>query len=238
MADADPTLQSGIYQIRNSINGKLYIGSAVHFGKRWIAHRAYLNKGKHHSKSLQSAWLKYGADAFVFEILEIVPAAELLAVEQAYLDRMQPFSHQGYNICGVAGSVRGITRSPETRERMAACKRGLTHTAEARAKIGAAAKGRILTSEQKAKQSAALSGREFTLEHRAALTEARKGRVTTDECRANLSEAHKGIPQSEETRAKRSAALKGRVFSAESIAKMKAAAQAREERRRLSREES
>ena len=62
--------RSGIYAIVNTVNGKRYVGSAKRFRTRWNAHRAALNKGLHHSRHLQSAWNKYGAEAFVFTIIE------------------------------------------------------------------------------------------------------------------------------------------------------------------------
>ncbi len=40
-------MKAGIYQIRNSQNGKLYIGSAVNVRNRWVEHRKLLRKGAH-----------------------------------------------------------------------------------------------------------------------------------------------------------------------------------------------
>ena len=55
--------QSGIYEILNTANGKRYIGSAVHFARRWYLHCWKLNRGEHHSAKLQNAWNKHGAGA-------------------------------------------------------------------------------------------------------------------------------------------------------------------------------
>ena len=41
--------KSGIYKIVNLINGKVYIGSAVNFEKRWREHRRGLISKNHHS---------------------------------------------------------------------------------------------------------------------------------------------------------------------------------------------
>lgn len=46
----DVLRHAGIYEIRNTVNGKRYIGSTVNFKRRWWAHRAKLSeahKGKH-----------------------------------------------------------------------------------------------------------------------------------------------------------------------------------------------
>jgi group I intron endonuclease len=66
----------GIYEIRNSVNGKVYIGQSqrgagVH--GRWRNHRTQLRGGNHHNRKLQSAWAKYGAESFVFSVLLEVP---------------------------------------------------------------------------------------------------------------------------------------------------------------------
>ncbi len=52
-----------VYTIKNVINNKIYIGSAVNIKKRWHEHRNLLNNNnnnKHHSPILQNAWNKYG----------------------------------------------------------------------------------------------------------------------------------------------------------------------------------
>lgn len=38
---------SGIYRIRNTVNGRVYVGASVHVEARWHAHRFHLNKGVH-----------------------------------------------------------------------------------------------------------------------------------------------------------------------------------------------
>ena len=64
---------SGIYRILNRVNGKLYVGSAVEIENRWKTHLACL-RGKYHiNKHLENAWLKYGEEAFLFEIIEKCP---------------------------------------------------------------------------------------------------------------------------------------------------------------------
>ena len=63
--------KSGIYQIRNLVNGKVYVGSAVNLQHRRREHRSDLRNGNHHSIKLQRAYNKYGESSFAFEILEI-----------------------------------------------------------------------------------------------------------------------------------------------------------------------
>lgn len=95
--------KGGIYQIRNTINNRFYIGSAKCFKNRWSAHGYSLRAGKHHSKFLQSDYNKlisiHGNDDFlIFEIVEIVEGDKVLRekIEQTHLD--EAFS-KNKNLC-------------------------------------------------------------------------------------------------------------------------------------------
>jgi group I intron endonuclease len=77
----------GVYRIRNIVNGKVYIGSTTDsFSQRFSNHISQLNLGKHGNPHLLRSWKKYGADTFVFEILEEVtdPAMVLPAEQRSY----------------------------------------------------------------------------------------------------------------------------------------------------------
>lgn len=66
------TKSFGIYQIRNLIDAKVYIGSTTaNFTQRYKQWRDNL-KNQHSNKHLQSAWNKYGENNFIFEILEVI----------------------------------------------------------------------------------------------------------------------------------------------------------------------
>lgn len=62
--------KSGIYQIRNTLNNKVYIGGTLDLVERKGQHFRQLKENRHHSISLQNAYNKYGREAFVFEIIE------------------------------------------------------------------------------------------------------------------------------------------------------------------------
>ena len=64
--------KSGIYEILNLENNKRYIGQSVNITSRWSQHRSSLRKGTHGNTYLQSSWNKYGEQAFVFRILELI----------------------------------------------------------------------------------------------------------------------------------------------------------------------
>lgn len=89
----------GIYQIRNLVNGKIYVGSSKEINKRWTKHRIDLRKNCHHSILLQRAWNKYGKENFVFEIMEETDKKSLIIREQYYLDLLKSYDRKiGYNI--------------------------------------------------------------------------------------------------------------------------------------------
>jgi group I intron endonuclease len=87
-------LNSGIYQIRNLINGKLYIGSSANIKNRWSRHKSDLSHNRHRNPKLQNAWNKYGKDNFVFEVIIKCPEEFLLLNEQIYITA----NVDGYNI--------------------------------------------------------------------------------------------------------------------------------------------
>nr|DAI89480.1 MAG TPA: intron associated endonuclease [Caudoviricetes sp.] len=79
--------QIGVYEIKNKINEKCYIGSTtMSFQKRLEHHRCLLRLGTHKNTYLQNAWNKYGEDNFEFNILEVVDKCCTLDREQVYLD--------------------------------------------------------------------------------------------------------------------------------------------------------
>ena len=81
---------SGIYEIRNTINGHCYIGSTRNFSIRFYDHKKRLESGIHRNKYLQNAWNKYGESCFVFSIIECCELSELIQREQFYIDTRKP----------------------------------------------------------------------------------------------------------------------------------------------------
>lgn len=96
---------SGIYQIKCTVNGKIYIGSTIDFRHRWHQHQTRLNVGTHRNRYLQAAWKKYGSENFEFSILEFIDKSELLEVEQKWLDLTKCCDRKiGFNLYNTAGS--------------------------------------------------------------------------------------------------------------------------------------
>ena len=108
---------SAIYGIRHIASGRIYVGSAVRTNARWRQHRSQLQRGTHHSRYLQAAWSKYGAEDFEFVVLEIVPTPdELLVRENEWISSsMAADRRYGFNCCPVAGSQLGMSIPMRTR---------------------------------------------------------------------------------------------------------------------------
>lgn len=95
----------GVYQIRNSVTGKVYIGSSTNIKRRKYAHFNRLAAGKHHSRLLQRSFDKHGAGAFEFSVLSVCTPDVLLKNEQSIIDFCGASDPKlGYNISMVAGS--------------------------------------------------------------------------------------------------------------------------------------
>jgi group I intron endonuclease len=213
---------SAVYQIRNVVNGKVYVGQTVNLTDRWALHRRELNKGIHHCFRLQRAWVKHGEIAFVFEIIEAVePNKKALdAREQVHLDAAFA-AGLAYNVALKAGSNLGMRHSATTRAMISATLKGRPLTAETRAKMSAAHKGLRPSAETRTKMSASMRGNTRRRTYWAKLPAARRAELSLG--REGLPSPFKGRRHSPESRAKMSAARKGIPRSAETIAKMSAA---------------
>lgn len=109
----------GIYIIRNTVNGKVYIGQSRRLQNRKYCHFNSLEKGKHYNKHLQRSYNTYGSDAFKFEILEYCDIAILDEREKYWIKQYDAMNiHKGYNEEG-GGNV-----GKEVSERMREAKRG------------------------------------------------------------------------------------------------------------------
>jgi len=107
-------MNSGIYKIENTINNKIYIGSAINFKNREWHHFSELKFNKHHSIHLQRSYNKYNKENFEFIRLMDCPIDELLMTEQIFINAFNP----EYNICKIAASRLGHKCNNSTKEKM------------------------------------------------------------------------------------------------------------------------
>ena len=98
-------IETGVYQIRNTKNQKLLIESTLNL-KSINGRRFGLEMGTHQNKLLQSELKEFGAEAFVFEVLEVLEIPEtgyfdtkeaLKKLKEKWLDKLQPYGERGYN---------------------------------------------------------------------------------------------------------------------------------------------
>ena len=112
---------SGIYQIRNISNGKIYIGSAINIAARIRSHINDLNKNKHRNSRLQNSWRKHGQEFFELKTILVCGKSNLLMYEQICIDGLNP----EYNICRIAGSQLNHRWSEESKIKMLGNKNGI-----------------------------------------------------------------------------------------------------------------
>lgn len=79
----------GIYFIR-SPSGKMYIGSSVRAERRCIQHLSNLQTGRHPSRRLSMAFVKYKGVGFVSGMLEECLPEQLEEREQFWIDTLKP----------------------------------------------------------------------------------------------------------------------------------------------------
>ena len=99
---------SGVFQVKNTANDKVLLGSSLNLEGSLNKHRFMLKIGSHLNKALQIDWDEFGPDKFVFEILEEVKMQpdnpnfnlkdELTLLEEIWLEKLQPFGERGYNL--------------------------------------------------------------------------------------------------------------------------------------------
>lgn len=160
-------MKCGIYQIRNKLNGRVYVGSAIDMPKRHYQHWYKLSHGEHHNAYLQADWNKCGSETFEFECLEFVEnRGDLLEREQLWLVQKHDSQIHCYNIRKLASSNLGIKYSEESRRKLSESHKGKSSrgkgyslSEETKGKIRTANLGKTVSVETKTKISLAMSGK-------------------------------------------------------------------------------
>lgn len=101
----ETAIEAGIYQIKNNVNEKLFVGSTRNL-KTLHGKKFELEMGTNTNKELQEEWNQFGKDAFEFEVLEVLKKKEtgyfdekneLKKLEEKWLNKLQPYGERGYN---------------------------------------------------------------------------------------------------------------------------------------------
>ena len=150
-----------LYEIRNKMNGKCYVGVTMQTIKQRMATHLYRLRREKATEKLQSDYNKYGEDSFDVNILEKGNLADMYLLEkelskQTVLD--------GYNTIIGGGDIE------ERKASSAMLRKKLNEDVGFREaycnKLSIGNKGRVVSEESKLKMSKAKSGRRWKAEHR------------------------------------------------------------------------
>lgn len=96
----------GVYQIRNTVNGRIFIGHSMNLKGNKNSYPLKLEFDSHHHQQLREDLKEHGIEAFVFEVLETVDTEkiskemwrkEVSDMEDKWLEKLQPYGDKGYN---------------------------------------------------------------------------------------------------------------------------------------------
>jgi len=236
----------GVYEIRNIVSGKRYIGSSIYLKGRLNDHRSLLNRGKHTCIHLQRSWDKHGENVFQFSVIQIVPEGDLLMMEQKLLDAAKKSGEILYNIAKDAEApTRGLTSSEETKAKLRKAQRKRWDNPDNRAAARTSMNQPEVRQRLSEASKAAWADPEIRQKYlnkfpdRPPITEDGRQRVSESLIKQwqdpeSRSKRLSGI-MNPEFRAAQNEAMRGKSMSPETRAKMAAAQRARREREHHSR---
>ena len=138
--------KSGIYVIKNLLNGKMYIGSSKNFYERYKGHCSLLGRNVHFNSHLQSSFSKYGKENFEFSCIEEIKAEdfesiedfdkELITKEEYYINFYETTNREiGYNARAKCDTNLGLKWSEESKKRFSEKKKGIPLSENAQIKL-------------------------------------------------------------------------------------------------------
>jgi hypothetical protein len=98
--------EAGIFKITNTVNGKIFIGKGINVKGIINSQQSQLKWHSHMNVDLQADWDHYGAETFVFEVIDRLDAGghagdelvkDLAELEQLWLEKLRPYGETGYN---------------------------------------------------------------------------------------------------------------------------------------------
>ena len=102
---ATPT-PMGIFQIRNLVNGKIFVGSSMNLPGRKNRFDLDFAMGTVMDHVLLNDFKEHGKDNFTFEVIDRLEPKEgtgydysvdLKTLEELWIEKLQPFDEKGYN---------------------------------------------------------------------------------------------------------------------------------------------
>jgi hypothetical protein len=102
------TIVMGVFQIKNTVNGRVFLGSSLNMHGMLDRHKFQLTMNSHVCEDLQKDWKAMGESAFLFEVLETLETRDdappdydygedLAILEQIWIDKLNVFGGNGYN---------------------------------------------------------------------------------------------------------------------------------------------
>ncbi len=98
---------AGIYQVRNKVNGKIFVKASPNIPAAFNSIKFQLKLGSgFFDASFNREWKEFGEENFEFSVLEeLKPSdneffdekAELAKLEEKWIGKLQPFGNSGYN---------------------------------------------------------------------------------------------------------------------------------------------
>ena len=195
-------MRGQIYLIRNSINGKGYVGqTTIGVDRRFAKHKENARMGV--DLALYRAMRKHGVDCFTVDEVATCSPALLDDLEKHYVKfyGTSAANGHGYNMTDGGDSARrpkGSRNSEASKAKNAASHKGMKRpprSDEYRAKQTVAQKGKSIPEETKAKISAALKGKKkqpWSPEYKASMSAAKKGQGKGKPWSEARRAAHKG----------------------------------------------
>lgn len=179
-------MNSGIYQIRNVVNNKVYIGQAINVFRRLSEHCDDLIQNKHFNRHLQRSFNKYKSENFEYSIICSVPVDQLNLAEKAAIymfTSTNPLFGFNKTFGGEGGSPTeeikkkmSIARSGENHPLF-----GKHHSEETKMKISLAHIG------ISAGENNPMFGKKHSEETRRKMSNDRKGKTLSEEHRRKMS---------------------------------------------------
>jgi hypothetical protein len=97
---------AGIFQITNTLNGKVWIGKGMNVHGILNSQQAQLQFGSHKNPDLQQDYNRYGVEKFDFKVLDQLEMSnktsheiqeDLATLEALWLEKLQPYGERGYH---------------------------------------------------------------------------------------------------------------------------------------------
>ena len=94
----------GVYQIKNQVNGKVFLDATSNLDGTLSRDRSWLERGYHANTELLREWKAFGPEAFTFEVLEALTPTdeprnypeELALLLEVWKETLQPYGERGY----------------------------------------------------------------------------------------------------------------------------------------------